>query len=400
MSNQPIPTQNNSHRNRRHARRWIPYTGAILLAALITAGLWPKPTPVETGTATRGPLRSTVDEEGKTRIRQRYTVSSPVTGFLQRVPFKPGAPVEANSTILAALQPAPSTSLDPRSRATSEANLALAQANLEKARAAQDYAQRELQRISQLVKQNTLPEQELDAANWRERDATQSVQSALATLQQARAELAEYASTPHTNSPPTQNHAPGAGKNLRIFEESSRVLPAGTPILEIGDPANLEAVIECLSRDAATMTPGMTVDLERWGGGSPLQGQLRHVEPAAFTKISALGVEEQRVNVIVDILTPPENRPGVGDNFRVEARIVTWESNDTLKIPAGALFRRGQQWSVFTIENGRATLRPVETGHSNGKETEILSGLSAGDTVILYPGERVQNHSRVRPIQI
>ncbi|MGA1238466.1 MAG: efflux RND transporter periplasmic adaptor subunit, partial [Limisphaerales bacterium] len=202
------------------------------------------------------------------------------------------------------------------------------------------------------------------------------------------------------NSPPTQILAPVSGKILRIFEESSRVLPAGTPILEIGDPANLEAVIECLSRDAATMTPGMTVDLERWGGGSPLQGQLRHVEPAAFTKISALGVEEQRVNVIVDILTPPENRPGVGDNFRVEARIVTWESNDTLKIPAGALFRRGQQWSVFTIENGRATLRPVETGHSNGKETEILSGLSAGDTVILYPGERVQNNSRVRPIQI
>jgi HlyD family secretion protein len=400
MSTTPKPSPRNNHKNRRHARRWIPYTGAILLTALVTAGLWPKPTPVETGTATRGPLRSTVDEEGKTRIQQRYVVSAPVTGFLQRVPFKPGAPVEANHTILATLQPTPSTSLDPRSRAISEANLNLAQANLEKARAAHDYAQRELKRISQLVSQNTLPEQELDAATWRERDASQSVQAALASVQQAQAELANYNTPPITNTQPTLITAPVSGTILRVFEESSRIVPAGTPILEIGDPSNLEAVIECLSRDAATMTPGMTVDLERWGGGSPLQGQLRHVEPAAFTKISALGVEEQRVNVIVDILTPPQDRPGVGDNFRVEARIVTWESNDILKIPAGALFRRGQQWSVFTIKNGRATLRPVETGHSNGKETEITSGLSPGDTVILYPGERVKNQSRVRPIQI
>jgi HlyD family secretion protein len=400
MSNTPNQPPRNNQKNRRRARRWIPYTGALILAALITAGLWPKPSPVETGTATRGPLRSTVDEEGKTRIRQRYMVSAPVTGYLQRVPFKPGAAVEANSTILATLRPTPSTSLDPRSRATSEANLALAQANLEKARAANDYAQRELQRISQLVSQNTLPEQELDAATWRERDANQSVQSALAAIQQAKADLAEYEPNPTGQSSPTKILAPVSGQILRVFEESSRVVPAGTPILEIGDPLNLEAVIECLSRDAATMTPGMTVLLERWGGGSPLQGSLRHVEPAAFTKISALGVEEQRVNVIVDILTPPQDRPGVGDNFRVEARIVTWESENTLKIPAGALFRRGQQWTVFTIENGRATLRPVETGHSNGKETEIISGLSPNDTVILYPGERVQNHSRVRPVQI
>lgn len=400
MSTTPNPTPRNNHKNRRHARRWIPYTGAILLAALVTAGLWPKPTPVETGTATRGPLRSTVDEEGKTRIQQRYIVSAPVTGFLQRVPFKPGAPVEAHSTTLATLLPTPSTSLDPRAQATSEANLSLAKANVEKARAAHDYAQRELKRITQLVSQNTLPEQELDAATWRERDANQVVQAALASLQQAQAELANYNTPLNTNTQPTLITAPVSGKILRVFEESSRIIPAGTPILEIGDPYNLEAVIECLSRDAATMTPGMTVDLERWGGGSPLQGQLRHVEPAAFTKISALGVEEQRVNVIVDILTPPQDRPTVGDNFRVEARIVTWESNDTLKIPAGALFRRGQQWAVFTIQNGRATLQNVETGHSNGKETEITSGLSPGDTVILYPGERVKNLSRVHPVQI
>jgi HlyD family secretion protein len=159
-------------------------------------------------------------------------------------------------------------------------------------------------------------------------------------------------------------------------------------------------VIEVLSRDGAVIVPGTKVELEQWGGGEPLAARVRLVEPAAFTKVSALGVEEQRVNVIADLLTPPEQRRNVGDNFRVEARIVVWETSQTLKVPTGALFRRGQQWAAFVIANGRAQLRTVKAGRSSGTETQILEGLQAGDEVILYPGDRVRDGQRIRPIKI
>jgi HlyD family secretion protein len=345
-----------------------------------------------------------VDEEGKTRIRQRYLISAPVKGQLRRVPFKAGAEVTAGETVLAVIDPLPSSLLDPRSLALAQANLDFAAANLDKASAAYAYAVSELNRIKRLSDEQTVSEQELEAAQWRATDAAKDRAASASALRQAEAQLAQYTMGNDGNTtnsrPPVEVKAAVSGSVLRVFEESSRVVVAGTPLLEIGDPTDLEAVIECLSRDGATMTPGMIVDLERWGGGEPLRGRVRYVEPAAFTKISALGVEEQRVNVVVDVLTPPDQRPGVGDSFRVEARIVVWEANQVLKVPAGALFRQGQQWAAFVVVNGRAQLRLVEAGHSSGAATQIVEGLAEGEKVILYPGERVREGMRVRSVRI
>jgi len=187
---------------------------------------------------------------------------------------------------------------------------------------------------------------------------------------------------------------------LHVFEESTRVVAPGTPLVDLGDPAELEAVIEVLSRDGAVIPPGAKVELEQWGGGEPLAARVRLVEPAAFLKISALGVEEQRVNVVVDLVTPYEQRRSLGDNFRVEARIVVWETDQTLKVPAGAVFRRGQTWAAFALVGGRAELRRVTVGRSSGTEFQVLDGLKDGEEVILYPGDRVHEGQRVQPIVI
>jgi HlyD family secretion protein len=178
------------------------------------------------------------------------------------------------------------------------------------------------------------------------------------------------------------------------------VVAAGTVLLELGDPTDLEVVIEVLSRDGATITPGTRVLLEQWGGEPALEAVVRLVEPAGFLKVSALGVEEQRVNVIADILTPLEQRPGLGDHFRVEARIVTWEEADVLKVPSGALFRRGADWAAFVLENGRAQLRNLSVGAASGVEAQVLEGLKEGDEVIVYPGDQVKEGLRVQPIQV
>ncbi|MCX6929944.1 MAG: HlyD family efflux transporter periplasmic adaptor subunit, partial [Verrucomicrobia bacterium] len=199
---------------------------------------------------------------------------------------------------------------------------------------------------------------------------------------------------------PVQVKSPVNGRVLRVFEENARVVAAGNPVLEIGDPADLEVVVEVLSRDGAVIPPGTPVELEQWGGGEPLQSRVRLVEPAAFTKVSALGVEEQRINVIADLLTPPDQRRNVGDNFRVEARIIVWEARDALKVPAGALFRKGAQWAAFVLSDGRARLRMVKAGRSSGTETQVLEGLKEGEEVILYPGSRVQNGQRVKPVTL
>ena len=187
---------------------------------------------------------------------------------------------------------------------------------------------------------------------------------------------------------------------LRVLEENARVVTAGTPLLEIGDPADLEVVIEVLSRDGASISPGAKVEFDQWGGAEPLLGKVRLVEPAAFTKVSALGVEEQRVNVVADLVTPPSQRAQLGDQFRVEARIIVWESKDVLKIPAGALFRQGNDWATLVLADGRAQLRLVKIGRTSGTATQILDGLNEGDQVVLYPGSRVRAGQRVTPIQI
>jgi HlyD family secretion protein len=388
----------------RRARRWLPYVGAVIVVGLIIAGLWPRPIPVETATATVGALRATVNEEGKTRIRQRYVVSAPVGGQLQRIPFKAGAQIEAGKTVLAVIAPLNPTLLDARARTLAEARRDQALANLEKARAGHSFATNELQRFEKLFVQQTVSPQELDSARWREVAAAREETAAEGALRQAEAELAGFSAgsdpDPGPASDPREILAPINGRVLRVFEENARVVLPGTALLEVGDPADLEVVVDVLSRDGAMISPGAKVEFDQWGGSEPLQGRVRLVEPAAFTKISALGVEEQRVNVIVDLVTPAQQRLNLGDNFRVEARILVWEADDALKVPTGALFRRGERWATFVMADGRAELRWVKVGRSSGTETQVLDGLKPGEQVILYPGSRVKEDERVTRIQI
>ncbi len=396
----PARRSNGSYR----PRRWLPYLGAVLLVALIVAGFWPKPIPVETATAVVGKLQATINEEGKTRIRQKYTVSAPVAGQLRRIPFKAGADVIAGQTVVAIIEPLSPSLLDVRARTSAEARRDSAAANLQKTEAAHSFATSELSRFEKLFASKTISIQELETAQLRESSAAKEQAAAESALRQAEAELQQFGSTRDSSTngtcPVTEIKAPASGKVLRVFEENARVVTAGAPLVEIGDPSDLEVVIEVLSRDGAVIPPEARVEFEQWGGGVAMTGRVRLVEPAAFTKVSALGVEEQRVNVIADLLTPPEQRRSVGDNFRVEARIMVWEAADALKVPAGALFRQGEQWATFVDLDGRAQLRLVRVGRSSGTETQVLEGLKPGEPVIIYPGSRVRAGQRVTPIKI
>ncbi len=386
-----------------HTRRWVPYAGAVILVVLIVAGLWPKPIPVEIARASRGALRATVNEEGKTRIKQRYVVSAPVAGQLRRLPFKAGAEVKAGETV-AVIEPVSPVLLDARSRKTAEARRDSAAANLEKARSANMFAANELRRFEKLFAEKTISVEELETRQLRATSTANELAAAEGDLRQAEAELAEFAAGTGAGAnpghQPREISAPAGGRVLRVFEENARSVGPGTPLLEIGDPADLEVVVEVLSRDGAMIVPGAPVEFDQWGGAEPLLGRVRLVEPAAFTKVSALGVEEQRVNVVADLVTPPQQRRNVGDNFRVDARIVVWEAQDVLKVPAGALFRQGEQWAAFVVIEGRARLRFVKAGRSSGTETQVLDGLKEGEEVILYPGSRVEDGQRVRAIRI
>lgn len=397
----PAPRRNN---NQRRPRRWLPWLGAVVLVSLIVIGFLPQPIPVETSHVTEGTLRATVNEEGKTRIKQRYVVSAPVAGHLRRIPFKAGAEVVAGNTVLAVIDPLSPAMLDARNRALAEARREAAAANLDKAREAERFAANELHRIEKLHADKSVSQQDLENAQWREISAAKEVAASESMLRQADAELKEFpvgdGSANKALRAPVEVTSPTSGRVLHLFEESTRVVAPGTPLLDVGDPADLEAIIEVLSRDGAAIAPGAKVELEQWGGGGPLAARVRLIEPAAFLKISALGVEEQRVNVVVDFVTPYEQRRNLGDNFRVEARIVIWEADRTLKAPAGALFRRGQNWAAFVLTGGRAELRRVQVGRSSGSEMQILDGLKAGEEVILYPGDRVHDRQRVKPIQI
>jgi HlyD family secretion protein len=384
----------------RHLRRWLLWLGAAVLVALIVFGLLPRPLPVETAHVGFGPLRSTINEEGRTRLRQRYIVSAPVTGQLRRIPFKAGAEIASTHTVVAVIDPITPALLDSRTHTQAEARRDTAAAQLERARAHQKFAESELRRNEKLFADKTVSPQELEQVQLRETAAARDVAAAEAALRQAEAELLDCPGASTTNRPPVELRAPVAGVVLKVFEESERTVAAGAPLLQIGDRADLEVIIETLSRDGAGVRAGTPVELEQWGGAEPLRGRVRYVEPAAFTKVSALGVEEQRVNVVADLLTPLTQRGSLGDNFRVEGRIITWQSDRVLKVPVGALFRRDGQWHAYVLVNGRAQLCPVKIGHASDTEFELLDGLKEGDQVVLYPGDRVHDGSRLRPIKL
>ena len=391
-------------------RGWLLYVILAGLVALAFLGLRPQAAPVETAKVVAGELRATVSEEGKTRIKQRYVVSAPVSGQLRRIPFKPGATVEAGVTVVAVIDPLPASPLDERNRALVEARRASSQVLLEKSRMTLELSRSELRRISQMFQANTVSPQDLESAQMRETAAAREVAAADGALKQAEAELQATALDGGPASlradgsqptvPPIEVKANASGVVLHVFQESVRAVMQGTPLLEIGDPTDLEVVVEMLSRDGAAIAAGAPVALEQWGGPVPLEGKVRLVEPAAFTKISALGVEEQRVFVVVDITTPLEQRRSLGDNFRVEARVITWESASALKLPSSGLFRQGRDWAVYVVRGGEAKLVPVKVGRSSGAETQVTDGLKEGDEVILYPGDRIKDGQRVKPTKV
>ena len=395
-------------------RRWPLLIGAVVLVVLIVVGLWPRALPVETVVVARGPLRVTVDEEGQTHVRNRYVVSSPAGGHLRRIELKAGAAVEAGVTVLAVLETGGADLLDARGLAQAQARVrgaesarAQAAARQAGALAALEQSRLELERARALTEQNTISRRELDLALTNERVAEQDERAASFGLQVAEHELAQVRALLIRAQPGAGGDAetlsivsPVDGRVLRVLQESARTVSAGMPLMEVGDPTDLEVRIDVLSRDGVAIAPGARVWLEQWGGDQPLEARVRWVEPSAFTKISALGVEEQRVYVIADFVDAPETRPTLGDGYRVEARIVRWEAEDVLRVPAGALFQRNGEWQTYVVEGGRARLSAIHVGQSNGLETEIVGGLSERASVIVYPGDRVTDGSRVRPLAV
>lgn len=394
-------------------RRWPVVLTAVLGVALLAAGLWPSAQPVEQAQVRRGPLQVTVDEEGRARVINRYVVAAPVSGQLRRIPWKPGATVVAGETVLAVMETGAAELLDASRLAQAEARLgaaaaaeAAAHAQAERAAAAEALANVENERIQKLAAGGSVSRQESDAAAARAEVAAQERRAAEFGRQVAEFERRQAEAVLRRgrggagDNPAVPVLSPVAGRVLRVFQESERVVSVGTPLLEVGDPSDLEVTVEVLSRDAVAIQPGARVLLEQWGGASPLEARVRWVEPAGFTKISALGVEEQRVNVICDLVTPVTQRATLGDEYRVEARIVVWESTDTLIVPAGALFRREGGWRVFVVDGGRARERSVRAGRSNGVFTEVLEGVAAGDTVIVYPGDRIRNGTGVKRLDV
>ena len=392
---------------------WI-LIGCGVLAAVGYA-LWPKPVLVDLTTVSTGPMQVTVDEEGKTRIKERYKVSAPLSGQLRRIELDPGDPVQAGVTLLAVIEPSDPDLLDARSRAEARARVKAAEAvmqqatpNLERARASLEFAQAEHGRVRTLFEQENATQQQLERAELdvrtkvEEHKAAQfAVQIATFELEQAQAVLlrsepnASGTTDGVTESPRFDILSPISGCVLHVLEQSAAVVQAGTRLVELGDPADLEVEVDVLSSDGVLIERGSPVVFDHWGGEAPLHGRVRLVEPAAFTKISALGVEEQRVYVVADFDEPPEQRVSLGDGFRVEARIVTWRSDNVLRVPAGALFRHEEKWAVFRLEDGRARLRHVEIGHLNAQEAELLGGLATGDQLVAHPSDKVEDNVRI-----
>ncbi|MCU0779320.1 MAG: HlyD family efflux transporter periplasmic adaptor subunit [Akkermansiaceae bacterium] len=388
-------------------RRAIPWLGVLLLATLIGWGLWPKPVIVETGVVARGPLTVHVSEEGKTRIRNRYIVAAPVAGNMRRVLLKPGDPVEAGVTVITTIEPVAAPLLDPRARTQAEAVVAMHEASrqraaesLQAARAALKLAESDRDRMRSVTRDGTLSDSDRDRMEAEASIKAAEVRAMEFSLQvidyelaQARAVLERPAAGGAGNL--IEVKSPVGGRVLNVMQESETVAAPGMAIIEIGDPADLEIEAEILSRDAVAIHPGDPAEIEQWGGEVALKARVRRVEPAAFTKVSALGVEEQRVIVLCDLLDPPEAARALGDRFRVEVRVAVWREDDVLVAPAGALFREGNVWKTFIHQNGRARLTAIDAGRSDGRLTQVLSGLREGDKVLLHPPDTVGDGTRV-----
>ncbi len=369
------------------------------VAALGLAGLWllqPKPVAVETGAVTEGRFVATVAADGRTRVRERYLVSAPVAGRIERIRLKPGDRVERD-TRLAVLRAAVPALLDPRARAELEERLGAAEAQVEeaeamvaRARLARETAVSDLERTRQLLARGAASavalERDLATVALAGRDLVAAERRAHAAAhQKAQAAAALMRSAEPGSTDMIALTSPIQGVVLRVAIENETAIQAGAAVLELGDLSDLEIVADPLTIDAVQMRPGAPVIIERWGGPADLQGTLRRVEPGGFTKVSALGVEEQRTNVIIDLISPVPMREGLGDNYRVEVRITVAETERATLVPTGALFRRAGGWHVFALVEGRARLRPVELLRRSGDIAALKGGLMPGMAVIVFP---------------
>lgn len=382
-------------------------TGLIIIVALIIAaivyGFMPGSVSVETVKIKKGYMKVEIEEEGRTRVMNRFIVSAPVAGYALRIDLNVGDPVNKGDAVTE-LEPLRSNVLDPRSRAAAEASIMAAKENALVAKADSEFAQNELDRVKALHKDGLVSQEKLDAAVaealGREaalRSSEFSVEVAQYELEAANTALKYSTMDSYEYAEKVLIMSPVSGYVLKVNHESEGVVQGGEALVEIGDPKMLEVEVDVLSADAVKISPGTPVLFERWGGERPLKGKVRVVEPTGFTKISALGVEEQRVLVISDIISPPEEWTQLGDGYRVEAGFILWEAEDVLQVPSSALFRYENGWAVFIMKNKKALLRKVGLGRRNGLSAQVISGLIEGDTVITHPDSSIEDGTNVTP---
>ncbi|RWK66110.1 HlyD family efflux transporter periplasmic adaptor subunit [Mesorhizobium sp.] len=377
--------------------------GVLAAAAIWFA--WPRPIAVDLATVTEGPMEVTIDDEAKTRVRHVYTVSAPIAGKVLRIspPRHVGDQVAVDETV-AVMQPTVPSFHDARSHeelqaalAATEAAMRLSGAEVRRIEAALKFSRTELQRAEALARTEAISVKVLDKARFDVETNEAALASAKAQVEVRRNERSSVAarlSEPSGAIPQSnpgcciQIRAPVTGTVLKIIQESEAVVQAGAPLIEIGDPRDLEIVADLLSTDAVRIKPGATVRIDGWGG-SPIRGRVTRVDPAGFVKVSALGIEEQRVRTIIDFADPPEAWPQLGHDYRVIVHVTIWSAEDVLTVPVAALFRKGEDWAVFAIKDGRAVTTIVKLGQRNDRTAEILSGLATGDRVVLHPSDRV-----------
>jgi HlyD family secretion protein len=389
-------------------------TGGVLLlaAVLISLGFVPKPIPVVLGKVEKRPLEVTVDESGKTRIRARYVVSAPVIGNLARITLRPGDEV-VEGAVLAQISPVAPGLLDQRTRSESVARAAMSEANLERSRvsvkraeASLGFAQDEAKRLRTLHASQGTSKQALDQTEFQLRAAEQDYAAAqfgerVASneLNMARAAIASMSGNAKSAGNALTLNAPISGRVLRVYQESEGVVQPGMPLIEVGDPSRLEVVVDVLSTEAVKIEPGTPARIERWGGDAPIEARVRRKEPSAFTTRSALGVEEQRVPVLLDLMGPYETWTALSDGYRVEARIRTALISEALVVPASATFRDGNNWAVYTIRDGKAEKAALELGARTPDWVQVKQGLGEKSAVILYPSDQVSEGIDVDPSQ-
>jgi HlyD family secretion protein len=380
---------------------------AVVIAALYLAIRKP-PYEVDLATVTQGPMTVTINDEGETRVHNIFVVAAPINGRLTRIELEPGDPVVAQQTIVARMTPTSPDFLNNRVEAgvraqvkVLEAVIASSLARVEQARAEHNLAAQQQARVEALFKRGFATRAALDIADAAVSRSNAAVSEAIKATEAARFD--RDAARANLIIPATQPQAgrslavrsPTSGTVMRVAQESEAIVAAGTPLVELGDPRDLEIVTDLLSSDAIRLLPGARVLIDNWGGAYSLNGRVRRIEPFGFTKISALGVEEQRVNVMIDITDPPEKWAKLGHGYRVVIRAVEWESANALQLPVSTLFRNKGKWAVFAVENGRARLVPVTIGWMNDERAELLSGLRKGATVILHPSEKISDDARV-----